>query len=72
MANYSTTMGILQPKVGKCGDLLLKFENKNGGGRGIRTLGEFPHGGFQDRCLKPLDHSSADSLLLFFRLCTKQ
>ena len=37
MANYSTTMGILQPQVGKSGDILLKFERKNGGERGIRT-----------------------------------
>ena len=35
------------------------FGKKNGGRRGIRTLGELPLGGFQDRCLKPLDHSSA-------------
>ena len=35
------------------------FCKKNGGRRGIRTLGELPLGGFQDRCLKPLDHSSA-------------
>ena len=34
-------------------------EQKNGGERGIRTLGELPLGGFQDRCLKPLDHFSA-------------
>ena len=39
MANYSTIMGILQPQVGKSGDILLKFEHKNGGERGIRTLG---------------------------------
>ena len=38
MADYSTTMGILQPQVGKSGDILLKFEHKNGGERGIRTL----------------------------------
>ena len=31
MADYSTTMGILQPQVGKSGDILLKFEQKNGG-----------------------------------------
>ena len=31
MADYSTTMGILQPQVGKSGDILLKFEHKNGG-----------------------------------------
>ena len=62
MADYSTTMGILQPQVGKSGDILLKFEHKNGGERGIRTLGELPLGGFQDRCLKPLDHFSASVL----------
>ena len=32
---------------------------KNGGERGIRTLGGLRLGGFQDRCLKPLDHFSA-------------
>ena len=37
MANYSTTMGILQPQVGKSGDILLKFEHKNGGAGGSRT-----------------------------------
>ena len=58
MADYSTTMGILQPQVGKSGDILLKFEHKNGGERGIRTLGDLRLGGFQDRCLKPLDHLS--------------
>ena len=39
--------------------LLGKKGKKNGGERGIRTLGELPLGGFQDRCLKPLDHFSA-------------
>jgi hypothetical protein len=29
-----------------------------GGERGIRTPGEFPHNGFQDRRLKPLGHLS--------------
>jgi hypothetical protein len=40
MADYSTTTGILQPQVGKSGDILLKFEHKNGGGGAIwqRTL----------------------------------
>ena len=40
MADYSTTMGILQPQVGKSGDILLKFEHKNGGESGIWTRGE--------------------------------
>ena len=62
MADYSTTIGVFQSQVGKSGDILLKFEHKNGGERGIRTLGELPLGGFQDRCLKPLDHSSASYL----------
>ena len=31
----------------------------DGGGGEIRTLGRFPVGGFQDRCLKPLGHPSA-------------
>ena len=35
MADYSTAMGILQPQVGKSGDILLKFEHKNGGERGF-------------------------------------
>lgn len=31
----------------------------NFGGSGeIRTHGELPHDGFQDRCLKPLGHTS--------------
>ncbi len=64
MADYSTTMGILQPQVGKSGDILLKFEHKNGGERGIRTLGDLRLGGFQDRCLKPLDHLSGFAKLL--------
>jgi hypothetical protein len=29
-----------------------------GGGGGIRTPGGLPHGGFQNRCLRPLGHSS--------------
>ena len=36
------------------------FCKKNGGERGIRTLGQLPVVGFQDRCLKPLDHLSAN------------
>ena len=59
MADYSTTIDVFQSQVGKSGDILLKFEHKNGGERGIRTLGDLRLGGFQDRCLKPLDHSSA-------------
>ena len=39
MADYSTTIGVFQSQVGKSGDILLKFEQKNGGERGIRTLG---------------------------------
>ena len=35
---------------------------KSGGERGIRTLGDLRHGGFQDRCLKPLDHLSGNGL----------
>ncbi len=31
----------------------------DGGGGEIRTLGWFPIGGFQDRCLQPLGHPSA-------------
>lgn len=37
---------------------LAKFLNAVGGGGGIRTPGELPHGGFQNRCLRPLGHSS--------------
>ena len=36
MADYSTTIGVFQSQVGKSGDILLKFEHKNGGERGIR------------------------------------
>ena len=39
------------------------FKYKNGGRTGIRTQGGSPLGGFQDRCLKPLDHSSASCIL---------
>ena len=31
MADYSTTIGVFQSQVGKSGDILLKFEQKNGG-----------------------------------------
>ena len=37
MADYSTTTGISQLQVGKSGDILLKFERKNGGANGSRT-----------------------------------
>ena len=40
------------------------FDKKNGGERGIRTLGDLRLGGFQDRCLKPLDHLSGFAKLL--------
>ena len=36
MANYSTTIDVFQSQVGKSGDILLKFEHKNGERRGIR------------------------------------
>ena len=58
MADYSTTMGILQPQVGKSGDILLKFEHKNGGERGIRTLGTLRYTAFPMRRLRPLDQLS--------------
>ena len=63
MADYSTTMDILQPQVGKSGDILLKFEHKNGGERGIRTLGEvapttiFETVAFDHSAISPLKHS---------------
>ena len=60
MADYSTTMGILQPQVGKSGDILLKFEHKNGGERGIRTLGTLQYTTFPMWRLRPLDHLSAN------------
>ena len=35
------------------------FQRCNGGGSvEIRTLGQLPVDGFQDRCLKPLGHAS--------------
>ena len=39
MADYSTTIDVFQSQVGKSGDILLKFEHKNGGGRWIRREG---------------------------------
>ena len=65
MADYSTTMGILQPQVGKSGDILLKFEHKNGGERGIRTLGELPHTTFPMWRLRPLDHLSGSCSIIY-------
>ncbi len=41
---------------------------KCGGGGEIRTLGWFPIGGFQDRCLKPLGHPSVLKLYCFGKL----
>ncbi len=38
--------------------LTISQKVKLGGEGGIRTHGTFPHGGFQDRCLKPLGHLS--------------
>ena len=43
------------------GDVLLL-----GGEGGIRTLGELPHDGFQDRYLKPLGHLSTVGNLRYF------
>ena len=60
MADHSTTTGILQPQVGKSGDILLKFEHKNGGERGIRTLDTHEeYNDFRDRRLRPLSQLSA-------------
>ena len=47
------------------------FLQKNGGKRGIRTLGSLRPGGFQDRCLKPLDHLSVLFLTNVFVIYTK-
>ena len=41
----------------------------SGGGGEIRTLGRFPVGGFQDRCLKPLGHPSAMTCTIVPSLC---
>ena len=59
MADYSTTIGVFQSQVGKIGDILLKFERKNGGERGIRTLGTLQYTTFPMWRLRPLDHLSA-------------
>ena len=59
MADYSTTIGVFQSQVGKSGDILLKFEHKNGGERGIRTLGGLHLTTFPMWRLRPLDHLSA-------------
>ena len=49
--------------MGKKWGRIPEFERKNGGERGIRTPGGLPLVGFQDRCLKPLDHLSARNAL---------
>ena len=62
MADYSTTIGVFQSQVGKSGDILLKFEHKNGGERGIRTLDTHKeYNDFRDRRLRPLSHLSAEN-----------
>ena len=49
------------------------LNKKNGGEREIRTPGGLHPGGFQDRCLKPLDHLSGSEniqyhLFYFFQV----
>ena len=48
-------------EVKPCG-FVRHFLPKNGGEREIRTPGCLRIGGFQDRCLKPLDHLSGEML----------
>ena len=48
---------------------LPSLQEKRSGGTGIRTPGEFPHDGFQDRRLKPLGHSSTIPTFLGPGLC---
>ena len=38
-----------------------------GGERGIRTLGESPHAGFQDRYHQPLGHLSVNNVAYYNR-----
>ena len=60
MADYSTTMGILQPQVGKSGDILLKFEHKNGGSAFAKSYGGTRSEGFDAstvRCREPEQRS---------------
>lgn len=40
------------------------FQGSNCGGRGIRTPGEFPHNGFQDRHIRPLCQPSSSPIAL--------
>ena len=40
------------------------FNGLSGGRGGIRTHGALPHGGFQDRCNRPLCHPSASAVRL--------
>ena len=42
--------GELEPEV--------RNKRESGGEGGIRTHGELPHAGFQDRCIRPLCHPS--------------
>src|SRR5947208_245365 len=48
---------LAQPLLVKHGEKWSQSELKSGG-REIRTLGELPHAGFQDRCNRPLCHPS--------------
>ena len=59
MADYSTTMGILQPQVGKSGDILLKFEHKNGAPGGDRTHDPL----LRRQLLYPLSYQGTETII---------
>ena len=44
------------------------FDKKNGGERGIRTLGTFRYTAFPMRRLRPLNHLSAEVMLIRYHL----
>ena len=48
----------LQPLGHLSRNQIFRWQWVDGGG-GIRTPGRSPYGGFQDRCLQPLGHSSS-------------
>lgn len=57
----SLDLPVRPSKRAPCGALLLGGEGE------IRTRGELPHDGFQDRYLKPLGHLSVDAFGNYIR-----
>ena len=46
--------------LGKYSNIIMDLGGLCGGGGEIRTLGALRHAGFQDRCIRPLCHPSAN------------